>query len=283
MSDDEIAGLYRVPLGEFTAARNALAKARGAAGAEIRALEKPSVAAWAVNQLYWQERPLYDAVIKAALAMREAHADMISGRGGEVPRADAAHRDAIRAATVAIKRVLAAAGDSASPATLEAIADTLQALPSEDRPGHLTRPLKPLGFGALLAMGVLKSGSLPAEALPLDAGSGQPERGRRLAKAGPEVRAAAKKAAAELAAKKKVLGKQLRAAEATEAAADAALADARKALAKVERDYAATRDKLVFLEKQRSDAEQETHRRAKAQQEAANTRTQAARELGRMA
>jgi hypothetical protein len=282
MSDDEIAGLYRVPLGEFTAARNALAKSRGAAGAEIRTLEKPNTAAWAVNQLYWQERAKYDAVIAAGVAMREAHAEMISGRGGEVPKAEAAHRDAIRTATTAIKAILASAGETASPATLEAIADTLQALPSDDRPGQLTRPLKPLGFGALLSMGLLGSGGSPAGAAPLDAGSGRPERGRRSAKAGPEVRAAAKKAAAEVAAKKKALEKQLRAAEAAEAAADAALADARKALVKVERDYTATRDKLVFLEKQRSDAEQETHRRAKAQQDAANARTQAARELERL-
>jgi chromosome segregation ATPase len=68
-------------------------------------------------------------------------------------------------------------------------------------------------------------------------------------------------------------------AEAVEREAESALADARKAVAKVERDYAAVRDRLTFLEKQRSDAEQEAHKRSRALQDAANARTQAAQDL----
>ena len=256
--DDKVAALYRVPLGEFTAARNALAKARGTAGTEIRALEKPTAPAWAVNQLYWHRRKAYDGVIRTALAMRAAHARVIAGRGGDVQAAEAAHRGAMRAATQAIRELLKAAGETASAATLEAIAETLQALPSDDPPGRLTRALKPPGFGALLAMGispaVLKSG-------------------------GPGVLESGKKEAAARAAKKKALEKQLRAAEAAERAAEAAEAEARKLLAKVERDYAATRDKLQFLEKQRADAEQDVHRRAAAAREAGNARAQAAQDL----
>jgi len=164
--DDEVGALYQVPLGEFTAARNALAKTRGAAGGAIRTLEKPSAPAWAVNQVYWQRRNAYDEVIRTALAM-----------------------------------------------------------------------------------GVLGS---------------------------------AKKEAAERAARKQALQKQLRAAEVAERAAETAAAEARTALARVERDYAATRDKLQFLEKQRVDAEQDAHRRARALQDAANTRTQAAQDLERL-
>ena len=51
-SDDRIAELYQGPLDEFTAARNALAKETG--DSAIKKLEKPNLAAWAVNQLYWQ-------------------------------------------------------------------------------------------------------------------------------------------------------------------------------------------------------------------------------------
>jgi hypothetical protein len=258
--DDEVAVLYRVPLGEFTAARNALAKARGAAGGTIRTLEKPSAPAWAVNQLYWQRRNAYDEVIRTALAMREAHARQISGRGGDVPAAEAAHREAMRAATQAIRELVKAAGETASAATFEAIAETLQALPSDDLPGRLTRALKPLGFGALLALGVLKSGG------PEVLGSGK----------------SGKKEAAARAARKKSLEKQLRAAEVAARAADTALAGARKALARIERDYAATRDKQQFLEKQRADAEQDARRRARELQDAANARTQAAQDLARL-
>ena len=255
--DDEIDALYRGPLGGFTAARNALAKARGGDGADIRALEKPSAAAWAVNQLYWQRRAVYDEVIRAAQEMRDAHARVISGRSGDVDGTETAHRDAMRAATDVLRELLQAAGERPSAATFDAIAETLQALPSEHPPGRLTRALKPLGFGALLALGVRVQGP-----------------GSRVLGPG-----SAKKEAAARAARKRALQKALRAAEAAERAAEAAEAEARKLLAKVERDYAATRDKLQFLEKQRADAEQDVHRRTAAAREAGNARAQAAQEL----
>ncbi len=53
MNHDDIAVLYVLPPGEFMAARHALEKQMGAAGAQGRTLEKPQAAAWAVNQLYW--------------------------------------------------------------------------------------------------------------------------------------------------------------------------------------------------------------------------------------
>lgn len=144
--DGHVAALYRLLPGEFTAARNALAKQMGAAGAEVRTLEKPQAAAWAVNQLYWQRRPAYDALIKAAGVMRQAHAQMLSGRKADFAQAQAAHRDAMCAATLAIREVAQAAGESLSGGMLEAVADTLRSLPTDDPPGQLARPLKPLGW-----------------------------------------------------------------------------------------------------------------------------------------
>jgi hypothetical protein len=66
----ELDRLYRLPLAEFTGARNELAKRSGKRSAEIKALAKPPVAAWAVNQLYWQRRPEYDALVDAAQQLR---------------------------------------------------------------------------------------------------------------------------------------------------------------------------------------------------------------------
>ncbi|HZI44113.1 MAG TPA: hypothetical protein VFD53_02770, partial [Ilumatobacter sp.] len=34
--------------------------------ADVRALQKPSVPAWAVNQLFWRSRPVYDELIARA-------------------------------------------------------------------------------------------------------------------------------------------------------------------------------------------------------------------------
>ena len=282
-SDEEVAALYKLPLGEFTAARNALAKKLGPAAGGVRTLEKPNVAAWAVNQLYWQRRASYDALIHAAQAMRTAHTHMLSGRKADVPQADAAHREAIRAATQSIREVAQAAGESLSPGTMDAVAETLRALPSQEPPGRLTRPLQPLGFGMLMTMGVQSPASRVQSP---GSGAGVRETGSHGVKK-PEVRisaadrAAARKEAAESAKKRKELEKALRAAEAVEREAEGALAEAKKALAKVERDYDTIRDRLQFLEKQRTDAEAETHKRSRALKDAANARTQAAQELQR--
>jgi hypothetical protein len=277
--DDEVAGLYKLPLGEFTAARNALAKKLGPAAGDVRTLEKPNVAAWAVNQLYWQRRPAYDALLRAAQAMRTAHTQMLSGRKADVPQADAAHREAIRAATQSIREVAEAAGETLSASTLEAIGETLRSLPSEEPPGRLTKPLQPMGFGALLGIGVRGPVSRVHETASRV--GVQESRGAGV-KESPAQRAAAKKEAAENAKKRKELEKALRAAETAEREAEAALAEARKAVAKVDRDYEATRDRLQFLEKQRTDLEAEAHKRSRALNDAANARTQAAQDLQRL-
>ncbi len=275
MQYPDIDRLYQVPLGEFTTARNALAKARGAAGAEIKTLEKPSLPAWAVNQLYWQARDTYDRVVAAAMLMREAHVHAISGRKADVAAAEAAHSTARRAAIDVAKRLIEATGERATPATLEAVSETLQALPSNDVvPGRLTRPLKPLGFGALMALGipvvqesrgpgVQRSGGLGVQGVQ---GSSGPSKAELAA------RAAARKDAQ----------KALRSAEAAEVKAEAALADAKKAALQAERELARVRDKLVFLEKQRDDAESNVRKQTRALQDAANARLQAAQDLGKI-
>ena len=275
-SDDEVAALFKLPLAEFTAARNALAKKLGPAAGDVRTLEKPNIAAWAVNQLYWQRRPAYDALIRAAQAMRTAHTQMLSGRKADVPQADSAHRDAIRAATQAIRDVAQAAGETLSASTLEAVGETLRSLPSDEPPGRLTRPLQAMGFGALMGISVQSPASrgLPSQARSAKEGPGVKETAAE--------RAAAKKEAAEAAKKRKELEKALREAEAAERAAETELAEAQKAVTKVERDYAATRDRLQFLEKQRLDLEGEAQKRSRALRDASNARTQAAQELQRL-
>jgi hypothetical protein len=153
--ETDIDDIYRQPLSGFTAARNALAKGAGSRAAEIKSLEKPSVAAWAVNQLYWRERRTYDRLITAATRLRQAQAKQLSGRQSDVPPAETAHRDALKDAVAAAKEILGVAGEAASAATLTAVTETLRALPADHPPGRLTRPLKPLGFEALA--GILRS------------------------------------------------------------------------------------------------------------------------------
>ena len=146
-ADHDIDQLFQLPLAEFTPARNALAKRL--ARPTIKDLQKPNVAAWGVNQLFWQHRPAFDAVLKAGERLRAEHRKLLAGKSSEIRGAEKTHRDAIRDAVAKVRSVLTAGGEAVSPATMTAVTETLEALPGGDPPGRLTRPLKPLGFEAL--------------------------------------------------------------------------------------------------------------------------------------
>jgi hypothetical protein len=50
--DSRVDELYQLPLDEFTAARNALAKSlKGEEAESVKRLQKPTIVPWAVNQL----------------------------------------------------------------------------------------------------------------------------------------------------------------------------------------------------------------------------------------
>ena len=82
--DAEIDRLYQVRLDEFTAARNALAKEAGKNSGEIKRLQKPPLAAWAINQVYWKRRPTFDALKKTASALQSTHTAVLSGKRGDL-------------------------------------------------------------------------------------------------------------------------------------------------------------------------------------------------------
>jgi hypothetical protein len=161
-TDRSIDALYQRPLGEFTSARNELAKAAGAKGAAIKALEKPSAAAWAVNQLYWRERRAYDKLIRASERVRAAHAQRLKGKAADLATVEAQHSAAVKDAAEHVRALLAGAGDPATPATMKSVVDTLQALPGGSEPGRLTKALAPIGFGAF---GALMKGAVSSKAL----------------------------------------------------------------------------------------------------------------------
>ena len=151
-TDSQLDALYQLPLDEFTAARNALAKELKQPA--IKELEKPNVAAWAVNQLYWKDRATYDRLVKATERLRAEHRKLLSGKSSDIRDAEKVHRDLIREAIDEIRGLVEKAGQTLSPATLTAVQETLESLPGTDTPGRLTRPLKPLGFEALSGVAI---------------------------------------------------------------------------------------------------------------------------------
>ena len=145
--DAEIDALYQGPLDAFTDARNALAKS--AKRADIKTLQKPSLPAWAVNQLFWHRQPVIDRLVKAAEAVRLEHGKTLAGKAADIRAAEQAHRDAVKDALAEARTALGEAGHPLTAATLDAVRDTLQVLPSPEANGRLTRPLAPQGFAAL--------------------------------------------------------------------------------------------------------------------------------------
>ena len=165
MSERGIDGLYQGALADFTPARNALAKAAGKGGAAIKALAKPSAPAWAVNQLFWRERRTYDRLIRASERLRAAHAQVMRGKKLDMRPLEAQHGAAVKEASGRVAAILVRSGDPATPATLKAVLDTLQALPGPDVPGRLTRALAPIGFGAFGALMKASRGAPGAKAI----------------------------------------------------------------------------------------------------------------------
>jgi hypothetical protein len=162
--DAQIDALYQAPLDEFTAARNALARSAGPEAPRVRALTKPPVPAWAVNQLYWKRRPVWDALIAAADAARRTHKAVLSGRAGDIRAVTKVHDEAIEAALKEAIRILCDAGNPVTDATRQALQTTIRALPADDPPGRLTRTLQPGGFEALAGLSVAASSGRSAAA-----------------------------------------------------------------------------------------------------------------------
>ncbi len=162
--DSEIGGLYHLPMGEFTAARNSLAtrlkKAGDGDGARtVRALAKPSASAWAVTQLLGREPERMGELLAAGKEARAAQRQAMAGRGGE------AFREALERARRLVdelrreaEAILVAAGRGPSAPVVERLAADLQALAflagaaETIRRGYLETDLEAPGFEVLAAL-----------------------------------------------------------------------------------------------------------------------------------
>jgi hypothetical protein len=176
----DIEELFKLPLGEFTAARNALAsqlkkEGRAAEANQVKALAKPSASAWVVNQLYWRHRESFKRLLATGERLRRAHAKDLTG--------DAA-RDAVNARREAMAEltklaeliVLRDGNHSATRDLMRRVTTTLEALSSyassSEAPvaGRLTDDLQPPGFEAVAGLlpenGKRKASGQIAMALP---------------------------------------------------------------------------------------------------------------------
>jgi len=149
--DTDIDALYQLAPHEFTAARTALAKTlAGDQARQVRALKKPTAVPWAVNQLYWKGRPLYDAAMKAGHALRAAQIATLKGKKADVRAAMEAHRKAIASAVHGAVQLASAGGVNPNTDQLARMLEALSlaATPSSDA-GRFTDLVSPSGFDAL--------------------------------------------------------------------------------------------------------------------------------------
>jgi hypothetical protein len=169
LADNDIDNLFKLPLEEFTAARNALAGSLKSTGhadeaAAVKALSKPPLSAWVVNQLYWHHRKPFDQMMAAGDRLRKAQTAELT-RQGEGGRGKGELRDLIEARSQALadlaKRaavLLREDGHPPTPDVTRRITTTLEALATYGdqegvpKAGRLTADVDPPGFEALSAL-----------------------------------------------------------------------------------------------------------------------------------
>jgi hypothetical protein len=166
--------LVRAPHAEFVAERKRLGAtltnagdAKG--GKKLEAIRRPSITAWAVNQLWWNERAAFKDFLRAAERLRDADLS-----------ATEAHRKAQSKLRERAAALLVAAGHAATEGTLRRVTTTLGALAATggfepDAPGTLRFDRDPPGFGAVNPRALAKlARRTPAKAAPKAKDDGGP-------------------------------------------------------------------------------------------------------------
>jgi hypothetical protein len=283
----EIDNLFKLPLTEFTAARNALAASMKEAGraedaAAVKALTKPSISAWAVNQLYWQHRKAFDQLLAAGEKLRKAQTSQLAGKGGELRAPMEALRSALTDLVKRAAALFAASSRPPAPDLTRRITTTLEALatygtqPGAPPAGRLTADVDPPGFEALSALVPRGKGKRAASSEP-----------SRVLQFRPPAKAPAKKLSAaarkrqeaqERKAERKAAIAALREAERTLRDARKAVAQSQAALRKAAARAKVTEKAKAALEKRFENvsadadaARQEARRVASAAEEAAQS------------
>src|SRR5689334_18383698 len=162
IAEVDIDDLYGAPFDRFVPQRTELAKALRKEGrrdeaAEVAALRKPSVAAWAVNQLIRTQARSVKDLFGAGDALRRAHEQAASGRGDAqaLRKATQEERAAVDTLIEAARGLLTSDGHELSPTVIDRVAETLRAAAldpdarAQVSEGRLERELRHVGLGFL--------------------------------------------------------------------------------------------------------------------------------------
>lgn len=161
MAPSDTDELYGLALDRFIPERDGLARALRADGqreqaATVARLRKPSVAAWAVNQLARTQPGAMAELFSAGDELREIQSEVLAGRR-DAPALRAAaeqERTAVDALISVARGLLTSEGHELSATVLDRVAETLNAAALDDdaraavREGRLERELRHVGLGA---------------------------------------------------------------------------------------------------------------------------------------
>ena len=155
----------------------------------MKALVKPSISAWAVNQLYWNHRDAFDRLIASGERFHKAQASPVAGKLANLRGALDARREALTHLSDLATSLLRDAGHNPAPDTVRRITTTLEAMSAHasrsdaPRPGRLTHDVDPPGFEALASLipgaGMTEPTKEPARFTPSHESSGAATNPRR--------------------------------------------------------------------------------------------------------
>jgi hypothetical protein len=160
----------------------------------VKALRKPSVSAWAVNQAARRQPEAVRALVKAGGDVRKAQRDAVSGKDPSAfHEATRKHRTLVDEVTAAAHDALEARG-AVSPAVVVRVAQTLRAASVDKEAskallaGTLSEDVEQTGFGPLLA--AVPEGARGRKAARRPAAKPKPEPKPKPAKPKPDPNAA---------------------------------------------------------------------------------------------
>jgi hypothetical protein len=171
--------LYGLPLEEFTRERDELAKSLRKEGdrdgaARVKALRKPTVAAWAVNQVARTQPKTIRELGDAGSALRDAQSAILAGKGdaADLRAATERERAAVDELMQAARGLLSSSGAGLSESVLQDVEDSLHAAAIDDDArdavlaGRLERERKAAGLGGELGAFAATAEPAPSRAQP---------------------------------------------------------------------------------------------------------------------
>jgi hypothetical protein len=175
--EDDVDALFRLPLTEFINARKTLAarlkkEGHGDQANRVKALVKPSISAWAVNQLYWKHREAFDRLIATSQRFRLAQSSRLAGKAADLRGPLDARREVLSELSTLATALLGESGHNPTPDMVRRIATTLEAmsayaaLPDDFAPGRLTHDMDPPGFESFASSAMPARTAQPARVIP---------------------------------------------------------------------------------------------------------------------